>query len=106
MLAALVLTYRSTTRNDTRYYLRKLQNAFVVGQTYPITEVPGPHSRKISTIVKNRLQVTTFRLIRKTPHQRLKMGKLSRIFTDQNDMQIRQRLKVCLMFQSILSLYL
>jgi hypothetical protein len=31
---------------DTSYYIRSIPHLYVVGQTYPQIEVPGPHSRK------------------------------------------------------------
>ncbi|KAI5476818.1 transcription initiation factor TFIID subunit 1 [Pseudohyphozyma bogoriensis] len=87
------LLVRSTIDGDTKYYIRELKTIFVVGQTYPINEVPGPHSRKISTLVKNRLQTIAFKLVEKNPHNRIKVNKLTRYFPDQNDLQMRQRLK-------------
>lgn len=86
--------HRSTILGETKYYLREIKHAFVVGQTYPLNEVPGPHSRKITTLVKNRLQTIAFKLVAKSPHQRIKVHRLTRYFPDQNDLQMRQRLKV------------
>ncbi|CAG8462424.1 9352_t:CDS:10 [Ambispora gerdemannii] len=50
------LVVRNTYKGKTKYYIREIRNLFVVGQTYPLQEVPGPHSRKITTTIKNRLQ--------------------------------------------------
>jgi transcription initiation factor TFIID subunit 1 len=66
---------------------------FTIGQTYPVQEVPGPHSRKVTTTIRNRLQVSAYRLIRKNPLHRLKMSKLAAKFPEYSDIQIRQRLK-------------
>ncbi|KAM0746937.1 hypothetical protein T439DRAFT_350223 [Meredithblackwellia eburnea MCA 4105] len=88
------LVVRNTSPGEgAKYFLREIKTAFVVGQTYPLTEVPGPHSRKITTLVKNRLQTIAFKLVAKAPHQRIKVQRLTRYFPDQNDLQMRQRLK-------------
>ena len=85
---------RSTIKGDTKYYIRELKNIFVVGQTYPVTEVPGPHSRKITNTIKHRLQTIAFKLLAKTKEERLKISRLMKYFPDQNELQMRQRLKV------------
>ena len=71
-----------------------MKNLFVVGQTYPVTEVPGPHSRKITNTIKHRLQTIAFKLLAKTKEERLKISRLMKYFPDQNELQMRQRLKV------------
>ncbi|KAI5121146.1 hypothetical protein M0805_007144 [Coniferiporia weirii] len=87
------LVVRSTTKGETKYHLREIKSLYVVGQTYPVTEVPGPHSRKITTTIKNRLQVIAFKLLRKSQGERLKISRLMKYFPDQNELQMRQRLK-------------
>ncbi|GBE77413.1 Putative transcription initiation factor TFIID 111 kDa [Sparassis crispa] len=87
------LVVRSTTKNDTKYFLREIKNIFVVGQTYPVTEVPGPHSRKITNTIKHRLQIIAFKLLQKSAEERLKISRLMKYFPDQNELQMRQRLK-------------
>ncbi|KAF9229061.1 TAF1 transcription initiation factor TFIID subunit TAF1 [Gyrodon lividus] len=87
------LAVRSTTKGDTKYYLREVKNLFVIGQTYPVTEVPGPHSRKITNTIKYRLQIIAFKLLRKSIEERLKISRLMKYFPDQNELQMRQRLK-------------
>ena len=85
--------FRSTTKGDTKYYLREIKNLCVIGQTYPVTEVPGPHSRKITNTIKYRLQIIAFKLLRKSAEERLKISRLMKYFPDQNELQMRQRLK-------------
>lgn len=85
--------FRSTTKGDTKYFLREIKNLFVIGQTYPVTEVPGPHSRKITNTIKYRLQIIAFKLLRKSAEERLKISRLMKYFPDQNELQMRQRLK-------------
>ncbi|PCH34054.1 atypical/TAF1 protein kinase [Wolfiporia cocos MD-104 SS10] len=87
------LVIRSTCKNDTKYYIREIRNLFVVGQTYPVTEVPGPHSRKITNTIKHRLQIIAFKLLQKSVEERLKISRLMKYFPDQNELQMRQRLK-------------
>ena len=89
------LVIKSTVKSETRYYIREIKNLFVVGQTYPVTEVPGPHSRKITTTIKHRLQIIAFKLLQKSAEERLKISRLMKYFPDQNELQMRQRLKVC-----------
>ena len=95
------LMIRNTVRGEAKYHLREIKNLYVVGQTYPVTEVPGPHSRKITTTVKNRLQVIAFKLLKKSQGERLKISRLMKYFPDQNELQMRQRLKVCIFKPSI-----
>ncbi|PFH54856.1 hypothetical protein AMATHDRAFT_134293 [Amanita thiersii Skay4041] len=87
------LVIKHSYRGETKYYIRDIKNLFVIGQTYPVTEVPGPHSRKITNTIKNRLQIIAFKLLRKSPGERLKISRLMRYFPDQNELQMRQRLK-------------
>lgn len=86
--------FRVTIDGEVKYYIREIKHNFVIGQTYPLLEVPGPHSRKISNLMKNRLQTIAFKLIHKNPNLRIKVHRLTRYFPDQNDLQMRQRLKV------------
>ncbi|EJD52150.1 hypothetical protein AURDEDRAFT_181675 [Auricularia subglabra TFB-10046 SS5] len=87
------LVIKSSTRGETKYYIREIKNIFIVGQTYPVTDVPGPHSRKITTTLKNRLQLIAYKLLKKSPGERLKISRLMKYFPDQNELQMRQRLK-------------
>ncbi|KJA25821.1 hypothetical protein HYPSUDRAFT_85120 [Hypholoma sublateritium FD-334 SS-4] len=87
------LVVRSTIKGETKYYLREIKNLFVLGQTYPVTEVPGPHSRKITNTIKYRLQIIAFKLLKKSQGERLKISRLMKYFPDQNELQMRQRLK-------------
>lgn len=85
---------RTSTKGETKCYIREISNLFVVGQTYPVTEVPGPHSRKITNTIKQRLQIIAFKLLQKSTEKRLKISRLMKYFPDQNELQMRQRLKV------------
>ncbi|RXW22582.1 hypothetical protein EST38_g3290 [Candolleomyces aberdarensis] len=83
----------NTTKGESKYYIREIKNLFVLGQTYPVTEVPGPHSRKITNTIKHRLQIIAFKLLKKSQGERLKISRLMKYFPDQNELQMRQRLK-------------
>ncbi|KIM70364.1 hypothetical protein SCLCIDRAFT_1207703 [Scleroderma citrinum Foug A] len=87
------LVVRSTQKGEMKYYLREIKNMFVIGQTYPVTEVPGPHSRKITSTIKHRLQIIAHNLLKKSREKRLKISRLMKYFPDQNELQMRQRLK-------------
>ncbi|KAI0257021.1 hypothetical protein BJV78DRAFT_1357186 [Lactifluus subvellereus] len=87
------LVIRNTIKGESRYHIREIKNLFVVGQTYPVTEVPGPHSRKITNTIKHRLQIIAYKLLAKSPGERLKISRLMKYFPDQNELQMRQRLK-------------
>ena len=58
--------HRSTIKGEPKYYIREIKNLFVIGQTYPVTEVPGPHSRKITNTIKYRLQIIAIKLLKKS----------------------------------------
>ncbi|KAJ7926010.1 TAF1 transcription initiation factor TFIID subunit TAF1 [Mycena leptocephala] len=87
------LIVRNTIKGETKYFLREIKHLFVAGQTYPVTEVPGPHSRKITNTIKFRLQIIAFKLLQKSAGERLKISRLMKYFPDQNELQMRQRLK-------------
>ncbi|KAF9585825.1 hypothetical protein BGW38_000578 [Lunasporangiospora selenospora] len=93
------LVIKNTNKGETKYFVRPVAHLFVVGQTYPVQDVPGPHSRKITTMIKNRLQITAFRFIRKDPYNRLRFAKLAKAYPEYSDIQIRQRLKEFAEFQ-------
>ncbi|GAA5849102.1 hypothetical protein JCM5353_002538 [Sporobolomyces roseus] len=87
------LVVRINIDGDIKYYIRSIPHVYVVGQTYPQTEVPGPHSRKITTLQKNRLMTIAFKLVQKNKDNRIKVFRLTRYFPDHNDLQMRQKLK-------------
>lgn len=47
------------------WYMRNVQNIFVVGQEFPSVEVPGTHSRKVTEAAKKRLKMISYRIYRK-----------------------------------------
>lgn len=87
------LVVKTTVAGETKFYLREIKHAYVVGQTYPLKDVPGPQSRKLTATAKHRLQSIAYKLVSKNAKRRVKIGKLLKYFPDQTEMQMRQRLK-------------
>jgi transcription initiation factor TFIID subunit 1 len=82
-----------------RYHLKAVSHLFVVGQLFPVVDIPGPHSRKVTTASKNRLKMIVYRVLKRSPERRLLVKDISVHFPDQNDMQNRQRLKEFMEYQ-------
>ncbi|KAL9624463.1 MAG: hypothetical protein Q9160_001426 [Pyrenula sp. 1 TL-2023] len=93
-----LLLRSSTGRGGKTYHVRNIDHSFVVGQEFPSVEVPGPHSRKVTTASKNRLKMISFRIIRKKKSQRLRVEDVTKHFPDSTDMQNRQKMKEFLKF--------
>ena len=92
------LLIRNHTRaGGPRYFLRRMNHLFVVGQTFPVIDVPSPHSRRALNPQKARLKMIVFRILKRLAgegkQQALHVRRISRHFPDQNDLQIRGRLK-------------
>ncbi|KAJ2801056.1 hypothetical protein H4R21_002936, partial [Coemansia helicoidea] len=87
------LAVKHVAKGETRWYVRAIRYQYVAGQTYPLQEVPAPHSRKVTTTIKHRLQVAAYRLMSRNHASLLQMGKLARMFPEYSELQIRQRLK-------------
>ncbi|KAI9505260.1 hypothetical protein GGI25_002171 [Coemansia spiralis] len=87
------LVVKHVSKGESKWYVRGFKHHYVVGQTYPLQEVPAPHSRKVTTTIKHRLQVAAYRLMNRNQYHLLQMGKLSRLFPEYSELQIRQRLK-------------
>lgn len=92
-----ILMRNHTRAGGQRYFLRRMQHLFVVGQTFPIIDVPSPHSRRALYAQKARLKMIVLRVLKKIKAEGktegLHVRRISRHFPDQNDLQIRGRLK-------------
>ncbi|KAG0441173.1 putative transcription initiation factor [Dictyocoela muelleri] len=53
------------TTDSYRGYLRKIDNVYCVGQTFPLEEVYSPHSRKFNIFCKNRLKIEAYKLFKR-----------------------------------------
>lgn len=94
-----LLVKSSINNKSSKYYLRKINKVLLVGQTYPVTEIPGPHARKVTAISKNRLKMIVYRVLNHSKRKRIQVKDISKHFPDQNDMQNRQRLKEFMVYQ-------
>ena len=93
------LIVKSATGMDgSTWFLRNIENLYVVGQEFPSVDVPGPHSRKVTTASKNRLKMISYRLIRKNKTHRISVGEVTSHFMDSTDMQNRQKMKEFMQF--------
>lgn len=88
------LVIRTTTGiGGSNWNVRNIDNLFVVGQQFPSVEIPGPHSRKVTNAAKNRMKMISFRKIRHSPHQAMRIGEITAHIAESSDMQNRQKLK-------------
>lgn len=55
-----------TFEGGNRLHLRNVENLHTVGQQFPISEVPGEHSRKVTDAAKKRLKAISYRIYQKT----------------------------------------
>ena len=83
----------STGSGGSDYFLRNIENLYVVGQQFPSVDVPGPHSRKVTTVAKNRMRMLVYRLLKKSPELRLSISDVTAHIPGSTDMQNRQKVK-------------
>jgi hypothetical protein len=93
------LVVRSSYDNASHYFLRTIPYIFTVGQLLPVTEVPGPHSRKVTTAAKNRLKMICYRVCKRKPEHAIAVKDISAHFPENNDMQNRQKMKEFMSYQ-------
>ena len=91
------------TRNHTgmagfQFHLRKIEHIYTVGQQFPSTVVPGPHSRAVTTASKNRLKMVSYRIARRKKNHRLNVAEVTKHFPETTDMQNRQKMKEFMMY--------
>ncbi|KAJ4417690.1 hypothetical protein N0V85_001733 [Neurospora sp. IMI 360204] len=87
----------STGQKGSTWYIRNIDHLYVVGQTLPSMEVPGPHSRRVTNIAKNRLKMVSYRLLRKSEH--VTLHDITKHVAESNESQNRQKLKEFLRFR-------
>ena len=81
-----------------QFYIRKADNVFLVGQELPAMQVPGTHSRMVTTASKNRLKAISYRIARRRKSHRIKVEDVTKHFPDTSDMQNRQKMKEFMRF--------
>ncbi|KAL9031535.1 MAG: hypothetical protein Q9196_000430 [Gyalolechia fulgens] len=93
-----VVVRNTTGVHGPSWYIRNIEHLRVVGQEFPSVDVPGPHSRKVTTAAKNRLKMISYRLLRKSKTHKIKVSAVTKHFTDSTDMQNRQKMKEFMQF--------
>ncbi|KAB8234993.1 hypothetical protein BDV23DRAFT_158036 [Aspergillus alliaceus] len=83
----------STGSGGSDYFVKNIENLFVAGQQFPSVDVPGPHSRKVTTVAKNRMKMLVYRLLKKSPDLRLSISDVTAHIPGTSDMQNRQKVK-------------
>ncbi|KAK3300533.1 TAF1-like protein [Chaetomium fimeti] len=92
-----ILGRSSTGKSGSSWYLRNIDHLYVVGQILPSMEVPGPHSRRVTNIAKNRLKMVSYRLLHRSDN--VTLTDITRHVADSNESQNRQKLKEFLQFR-------
>ncbi|KAK4506749.1 hypothetical protein PRZ48_000482 [Zasmidium cellare] len=64
--ADFIIGISSTYETGDRFFLRNVENLHVVGQQFPLSEVPGQHSRKVTDAAKKRLRALSYRIYTKS----------------------------------------
>ncbi|KXS96203.1 hypothetical protein AC578_2829 [Pseudocercospora eumusae] len=61
-----IIGISSTYERGDTLYLRNVENLHTVGQQFPLAEVPGQHSRKVTDAAKKRLRALSYRIYTKS----------------------------------------
>ncbi|WPH00041.1 putative transcription initiation factor tfiid 111 kda [Acrodontium crateriforme] len=61
-----MVAINTTHRNGSKMYIRNVENLHIVGQQFPLVEVPGEHSRRVTDAAKKRLQALSYRIYTKS----------------------------------------
>ncbi|KAL3474571.1 hypothetical protein BJX99DRAFT_260169 [Aspergillus californicus] len=88
-----LIVRNSTGSGGSDYFIRNIDNIFVAGQQLPSVDIPGPHSRKVTTVAKNRMKMLVYRLLKKSPDLRLSISDVTAHIPGTSDMQNRQKVK-------------
>ncbi|KAL2754988.1 hypothetical protein ACRALDRAFT_1082580 [Sodiomyces alcalophilus JCM 7366] len=91
----------STGVEGSKWYLHNINHLFVVGQTFPSVEIPGPHSRKVTNASKNRIKMISYRMMRKNPNNVVNLSEITKHIADSTDAQNRQKLKEFLVYAKL-----
>lgn len=92
-----ILGRSSTGQHGSTWYMRNIDHLYVVGQTLPSMEVPGPHARRVTNIYKNRLKMVAYRLLKRSPN--VTLHDITQHIPESNESQNRQKLKEFLVFR-------
>ena len=84
-----LLGFSTNVHDGPKFYLKTIDHIYVVGQTFPSVEVPGPHARKVTTTAKNRLKMISYRMMRKRSTQDVDIHEITPHVFDKFDPQNR-----------------
>ncbi|KAK6949171.1 hypothetical protein Daesc_009245 [Daldinia eschscholtzii] len=93
-----ILGYSTNAAEGPRFYLRKIDHVYTVGQTFPSLEVPGPHARKVTNTSKNRLKMIAYRMMKKKATQDVSLNEITPHVFEKPDPQNRQKMKEFLLY--------
>ncbi|CCD24029.1 histone acetyltransferase NDAI_0C03690 [Naumovozyma dairenensis CBS 421] len=82
-----------------RFYIRGINHLFAVGQTFPVEEIPGPNSRKVTSMKTTRLRMIVYRLLNKAQGRSISIDPVNKHFPDQDYGQNRQKVKEFMKYQ-------
>ncbi len=88
------LLIKQTYKGKSKFFIREIPNLYVVGQCFPVQEIPRPQSRKFVQATKGRIQVVSYRYMRRDPLHRLKYSALAKAFPFYSEAELRNRIKV------------
>lgn len=87
------LVVRNQNSTESHYFLRNIRYLFVVGQHLPVTEVPGPHSRRTTTAARNRLKMICYRILNRKKDKMMSPKEIGPHYPESTELQNRQRVK-------------
>ncbi|KAJ3045878.1 hypothetical protein HDV00_006144 [Rhizophlyctis rosea] len=87
------LVIRHTYKGDTKYFIREIPFLYVVGQTFPLQDVPRPQSRLITKWRKGRMIIMACRLMHADKNKKIPYAKLRKYFSFMQEITMKQKLK-------------
>lgn len=93
------LMVKSVGHGINRFYLRNINHLFTVGQTFPVVEIPGPNSRRVTSMKSIRLRMIVYRILNKVPERAISIEPIAKHFPDQDYGQNRQKVKEFMKYQ-------
>ncbi|KAI9029374.1 hypothetical protein DFJ74DRAFT_658180 [Hyaloraphidium curvatum] len=82
------------------YFARPIDTVYVAGQEMPRMEVPKPSSRRVTNMLKARMMVDAYRMIKASENRgELDLSKLYKEYPEFPPLHIRQKLKELAQFQ-------
>lgn len=94
------LLVRSTGNGiSNRFYLRNINHLFTVGQTFPVDEIPGPNSRRVTSMKAIRLRMIVYRLLNKASTRSISIDPIAVHFPEAEYGQNRQKIKEFMKYQ-------